>query len=54
VNLVWAAVVGFVWLIVATVGGILFGFAAHDAQRERERQMEQEWARQWGPEGDRE
>ena len=53
-NLVWAAVAGLVWLIVATIGGILFGFAAHDAQREQERQMEREWARQWGPGGERE
>ena len=44
-NLVWAAVAGLVWLIVATVGGILFGFAAHDAQREHDRQMEREWNR---------
>ena len=41
------------WLIVATVGGLLFGFAAHDEQRERDRQMEREWSRQWGPEGER-
>jgi hypothetical protein len=54
VNLVWAAVAGLVWLIVATIGGILFGFAAHDAQREQERQMEREWGRQWGPGGERE
>jgi len=54
VNLVWAAVVGIAWLIVATVGGILFGFAVHDEQREEERQMEREWARQWGPDGERE
>ena len=53
-NLVWAAVAGLVWLIVATIGGILFGFAAHDAQREQERQMEREWGRQWGPGEDRE
>ena len=53
-NLVWAAVAGLVWLIVATVGGILFGFAAHDAQREQDRQMEREWGRQWGPGGERE
>ena len=53
-NLVWAAVAGLVWLLVATIGGILFGFAAHDAQREQERQMEREWGRQWGPGEDRE
>lgn len=40
------------WLIIATVGSILF--AVHDAQRQRDRQMEREWARQWGPDGDRE
>lgn len=53
-NLVWAAVAGLVWLLVATIGGILFGFAVHDEQRERERQMEREWSRQWGSDGDRE
>jgi len=54
VNLVWAAVAGLVWLVIATIGGILFGFAVHDEQRERERQMEREWSRQWGPGEDRE
>jgi len=46
VNLVWAAVAGLVWLLVATIGGILFGFAAHDEQRQQERQLERKWARQ--------
>jgi len=54
VNLVWAAVAGLVWLVIATAGGLLFGFAAHDEQREQERQMEREWSRQWGPGEDRE
>jgi len=45
-NTLYAAVAGIVWLLVATIGGILFGFAAHDEQRRQERQMEQEWARQ--------
>lgn len=51
-NTLYAAIAGLVWLVVATVGGILFGFAAHDEQRKRDRQMEQEWRRQARFEGD--
>jgi len=41
VNALYAATAGLVWLIISIIGGVLFGFAVHDGQRELEN--EQQW-----------